>query len=612
METPQPDQLHIDLNRKLLKRYADIRRDEQTVITELVETLESVDDLPAKQIDQVRDALFHTDFPFLMVLVGPFSSGKSSIINALLGQSILDVGAIPTTDHIHILRYGSASQSSRTGERTTVFHPHPLLESLSFVDTPGLESVFDKHDQVTRSFLHRADLVLLVMVATHVMSASDLSFMQELRDYGKRMIIVINQIDVLEDDDRSTVREFVAEQSRLHLGTTPTIWAVSAKQAMEAQAETPRDEILYDTSGFAEVEEYIQETLNDVERIKQKLTTSLQIASNVRIEAAKLVTEKSEALSVHRKSLNNIKAQTEEAIAVQQRNADDGINEVNQLWAEATERGSEAIRELFGFSRAFGQIFAGIGELIGLAALIRRFGRRTRAQQAFQKHDVIEEIAKIPDAVDKIGARLEGRDVVDLDELVAYTQTQIEALPPNLKDKVIGKVQSPMNYDRSFLRQRRDKLENILAQARQFETDKLDRNLRTMLVVLGFWELVVVAMTLVVGVTAASTMDAPTIFAFFGVALLVGLAGMLLLPIRGWFFERAYSRRMFDLKEQYLKILREALQEIVNYGSILRRDTALPYTRLIESQTENTNALKRQLDDAEGAIQRVQRGIGTL
>ena len=139
--------------------------------------------------------------------------------------------------------------------------------------------------------MHRADLVLLVMVATHVLSSSNLDFLQELKTYGKRTIIMVNQIDLLEEPDRQTVREFVEEQSRLHLGVDPTIWMVSAKQALEAQKESPRDEILYDESGFAEVEEYIYETLNDSARIRQKLETSLQISSNVREAADALVGE---------------------------------------------------------------------------------------------------------------------------------------------------------------------------------------------------------------------------------------------------------------------------------------------------------------------------------
>jgi predicted GTPase len=597
------------LDHKLLKRYADARRDEHEVISKLIETLERVDDLPEPQMEQVRDALFHTDVPYLMVLVGPFSAGKSSIINALLGEKVLDVGPIPTTDHIHILRHGPEVQKTRVGESTTIFHPHPLLENLSFVDTPGLESVFEKHDTITRQFLHRADLVLLVMVATHVLSASNLDFLRELREYGKRTIIVVNQVDVLEEADRQAVRDFVEEQSRLHLGTEPTVWMVSAKQALEAQAENPRDEILYDASGFAQVEEYIEETLNDATRIRQKLETSLQIAENVRKKAGELVATNLTTLTEHQKSLANLQAQVDEAARAQRRTLDEGLRELDALWAEAATRGGEAIGELFQFSRAFGQTLSGITELLGIASLIRRFGRRTRAEAAFNKHDVVAALNKIPAAVDRLGARLEGRDLQDLDDLVTYTRDQIGKLPTNLRDKVIGNVHSPMSYDRSFLRRRQGELDEIISEASRFEVSRLDQQLKNMLILLALWEIIVIAITLVVGATAASSMNAGTIFAFFGAAVILGVVGLALLPVRGWFIERAYARRMFALKERHLKILGEVFDEVVKYGTQLRRDTASPFTRLVESQSRLADDLKTQLDNAEQAILRIQRGL---
>ncbi|NJL93492.1 MAG: hypothetical protein HC915_07045 [Anaerolineae bacterium] len=226
------------IDQKLLRQYAEVRREQHELISGLIDTLGRVDDLPEAEMERARDALFHTDYPFLIVLVGPFSSGKSSVINALLGERILEVGAIPTTDHIHILRHGDQFQQTRAGEITTVFHPNSLLNNVSFVDTPGLESVFQQHDQVTRKFMHRADLVLLVMVATQVLSASDLNFLKELRAYGKRSIIVINQVDVLEEEDRQTVYDFAQEQSRLHLGFEPIIWLASARQRSTPSSKT--------------------------------------------------------------------------------------------------------------------------------------------------------------------------------------------------------------------------------------------------------------------------------------------------------------------------------------------------------------------------------------
>lgn len=597
---------------KLLAHYAKLRRQEHELLSKLIDTLEQVDNLPEDQMEQMRDALFHTDYPFMMMLVGPFSSGKSSFINAILGENILEVGAVPTTDHIHILRHGPQVQKAKTGDSTVVFHPNPLLESLSFVDTPGLESVFEKHDAITRKFLHRADLVLLVMVATRVLSASNLDFLQELKGYGKRSIIVVNQVDLLDEEDRQTVRNFVEEQSRLHLGFDPIIWMVSSKQAMEAQQEKPRDEILYDQSGFAEIEEYLAETLGDRERIKQKLETPLLIATNVLEKAATQVQENQVTLTEHRNTLKNIELQIDEAATHQRQTVENSLAEIDRQWSEAAMRGSEAIGELFQFSRAFRQIISGLLELIGIASLLRRIGGRTRAEAAFEKHNVAEALTKIPEMVDMLGARLEGRDVQDLDDIVQYTNKKIGELPSNLKDKVIGKVQAPMNYDRSFLRRVRTDLDNILNDARRFETKRLDRQLTNMLIVAAIWEIIVIALALAFGIPAAQSANSGALFAIFAVILLAALAGLGLLPLRGWLLERAYSKRMFDLKERYHTILNEALKEQLAYGIQLRKDTTAPFTRLIESQAKLTDELKNQIDSSERAIEDAQKGLAIL
>ncbi|NDJ75192.1 MAG: hypothetical protein GYB65_02945 [Chloroflexi bacterium] len=599
---------------KLLSQFDAIRRQEHDQITELIETLERVDGLPDSEMEQARDALFHTNHPFLMVMVGPFGSGKSSIINALLGGDVLEVGPIPTTDHIVILRHGPDVQRSRSGDIETVFHPTPLLENLSLVDTPGLESVFRTHDEVTRRFLHRADVVLLVMIATQVLSAGNLEFLQELKGYGKRVIAVVNQVDVLEDDEREQVRDFVLEQSRLYLGIEPQVWLVSARQALAAQSATPRDEIAWDESGFAGIEEYIQTTLGDTERLRQKLETPIQICQNVTRTALALSQERQAALDEHRKTMENIQAQIEQARREQERTVEETLETVENLWDESAARGREAIGELFQFSRGISLFFSGLGEIIGIGRLFRRFQRRTRTESAFDEHKVRATLHQIPETVNKLGPRLEGRDLQDIDDLVDYTQQAVKRLPPSLSDKIIGKIQTPLRYDRKFLREVRHPLENLLREAERFETKRLDRTLRNTLIVLALWEILTLILVLVTALGAV-----PNLVANVGSVLLVfiiGFAlivfGLLLVPIRGWFLARAYERRLHRNRDEYLDILRRAAGELVGHGVQLRQDATAPFTRMIESQTELVQQLRTDLDQHQQALLRIQGGLASL
>jgi len=179
----------VNVDTKLATEYEAIRRREYELITGLLDVLPKVDNLGDDRLGQMRDALFHADHPFLIVLVGPFNSGKSSIINALLGEpDLLTIGPVPTTDKITILRWGEQTQRLSGGNGAdTLLYPAPLLQKVSLVDTPGLESIFQKHEQITRQFLHNADVVLVVMLATQAMTASNLEYIQQLKEYGKNL-----------------------------------------------------------------------------------------------------------------------------------------------------------------------------------------------------------------------------------------------------------------------------------------------------------------------------------------------------------------------------------------------------------------------------------------
>lgn len=595
---------------KRLAKYADIRREQFELLNKLLDTLARVDDFPEDQMEQVRDAVFHADHPFLLTLVGPFSSGKSSVINALLGEIVLEVGPVPTTDHIAILRYGPTIQKTRVGDVSTIFYPAELLERLSLVDTPGLESVFREHDDLTQRFLHRADIVLLVMIATQVLTAGNLEFMQHLKEYGKRLIIVVNQIDLLEPQDQAIVSDFVTEQSRIHLGIEPILWLVSSKQAMAAFASTPRDEIIWDESGFANIEEYLEETLDDAERVRQKLETPLQVAQNASHEALRRVREGQAALGEHKKTVDNIEAQILASEKERQKVIEKAFTDIDREWQVTTENGSKAIGELFHLSRAVGQIAAGFGEIIALGALIRRFRKQTTGEEAFARHEVRESLQRAATASEKLGPAIEGRDLEDLDHLVDYTRDQMRRLPDTLQQKVIGKVQSPLNYDRKSLRNIRGDLDDLIKQASVFETSRLDRALRSTIVLIAFWEFLVILLAVLV---AAGEFNAIS-RAVASIVLILALAivGLLFLPIRGWSLQRTYEHRMGDIRDRYKAILERAAKEQIAYGTQLRRDSVAPFTRLISTQTEITDELKQTLEVHERAIVRLQHSLSAL
>ena len=85
--------------------------------------------------DELRARIRQLDEFFLLVVVGEFNAGKSSVVNALFGEPIMEEGPVPTTDKITVLRYGERPETHRLGEFVTERrHPSPLLRDLALAE----------------------------------------------------------------------------------------------------------------------------------------------------------------------------------------------------------------------------------------------------------------------------------------------------------------------------------------------------------------------------------------------------------------------------------------------------------------------------------------------
>lgn len=606
------------LEGKLATEYEGIRRREYELITHLLDVVPKIDGLSEERIGQMRDALFHADHPYLMVFVGPFSAGKSSLINALLGHDVLAVGPVPTTDRITMLRWGEEQERVRSGDLDTVFYPSPLLKKVSFVDTPGLESVFQKHEEMTRSFLHRADAVLLIMLATQAMTARNLDYLRTLQNFDKKVILVLNQADLLTPEEAETVRQYVAEQAQIQLGTKPEIWLMSARKGLEARAagqsadgaDPELDAQAWRDSGLQQIERYVDHQLSDVARLRQKLQTPLQISQSVTQSALEVVRGSQSTLDQYQSIAENIDQQLAAARREQDRSVREVNNAVSEKFGEAAMRGSEAIRELLRLNRAFGSSFRGLLELFGISRLVQS-GSYTRA--AFDERKAFEPIDQLPSIAAQLGPRLEGRDVQDIDDLVKYARREIDALPTGLREKVIGTVQAPIQYDRRPLQNIRPELEAIEQEAKTVEVQKLERTLRNTLLYLAAWELIIIILGIFVLSLNPATPEMPLLPVLI-ILVLLGLGGLgfLILPLRGRALEADYTRRMLALQARYIETIDKAADQQIEYGMKLRRDAVSPLARLIEAQTQIHSEQLKTLQAAQQELVKIESDLASL
>src|SRR5690349_5769256 len=157
---------------------------------------------------------------FLLVVVGEFNAGKSAFINALAGQPVLREGVTPTTARIHVLKYGDTVAEATDEHGLSVsMAPVELLREVHIVDTPGTNAIIREHEQLTNDFLPRADLVLFVTSADRPFTETERAFLETIRGWGKKVVIVINKIDILErPEELDEVIAFVAGAGQRLLG----------------------------------------------------------------------------------------------------------------------------------------------------------------------------------------------------------------------------------------------------------------------------------------------------------------------------------------------------------------------------------------------------------
>src|SRR5688572_13191471 len=232
------------------------------------------------QQQALDQSIAQLDELFLLVVVGEFNAGKSAFINALVGQPLMAEGVTPTTAVITVLEHGDLpEQTVRQANLLVIKAPIDLLREIRIVDTPGTNAIIREHEAMTAEFIPRSDLVFFVTSADRPFTETERGFMEQIRGWGKKIVVVVNKSDILEGPTEvAEIRSFVASNARSLLGFDPEIFFVSAKLALRAKSGEPS---VWAASGFEALESYVASTLNASGRAKLKLLNPLGVAMAV-------------------------------------------------------------------------------------------------------------------------------------------------------------------------------------------------------------------------------------------------------------------------------------------------------------------------------------------
>lgn len=201
---------------------------------------------------------------FYVACVGQFKRGKSTLINALIGQPILPTGFIPVTAVPTVIRFGERAKArirTREGDwndihisdlkqyvteelnpenqkgvqGAEVFVPRPLLSSgMCIVDTPGLGSVFTGNTAATQAFIPHIDAALVVVGADPPLAGEELTLVEAVGKQVEELILVLNKADRTTDAEREAASNFTRQllHKKLQREVGP-VFEVSAQERAE-------------------------------------------------------------------------------------------------------------------------------------------------------------------------------------------------------------------------------------------------------------------------------------------------------------------------------------------------------------------------------------------
>jgi small GTP-binding protein len=213
---------------------------------------------------EVARAASDFDQPLLVTVMGEFSSGKSTFVNAFIGEDVAPTGVTPTTATINVVKYGRErggriiyrdgraeslawtelferlpgldADAARQISLVEILLPLEQLARVHLVDTPGLNSILPEHEQVARGFISRADAVVWLFAVQQAGKASEREALARLKDEGVRVLGVLNKVDQIDGKEKTALTRHVEKELG---GLVEAVVPVSARRAVEKKGEDP-------------------------------------------------------------------------------------------------------------------------------------------------------------------------------------------------------------------------------------------------------------------------------------------------------------------------------------------------------------------------------------
>lgn len=560
--------------------------DERALLSDLLVLLGKVEGSEAALKD-LRTALADLDGAFMLVVVGEYNAGKSTLLNSLLGMQVMPEGVTPTTDKVTVLTWGEEVGESVIGEelvqRTA---PVDVLREISIVDTPGTNAIIRRHQELTERFVPRADLILFVTSADRPFTESERQFLELIMSWGKKVTVLINKIDILETpEERERVVAFVQENARKTLGITPPVLTVAARKAFRARTEGKPEELA--GTGLPELEEHIRANLEEGERFRLKLLNPLGVGDRLLQGLSTELHNRLELLTGDRHTLDDIDRQRQQFDRDIRRELANHLSRFDTVLLEVERRGDNFLNQTVQWRNILG--------LMNSEKIRDQF-----EQQVLRGAD-----GEIDDAVGQLVDWFIERNLQMWEDVMEFIKIQARAG----EERIVGSVGGRFQYDRkSLLNNLRERIQTVMESYNQREEAiRLADGLQSAVVSTGLLQVGGLGLgTAIVAFLSGAAADITGITA--GVAMIV--LGSTILPRRRARAKRELHEKMQDLRDGLEESLKDqVLRELEASGEKLS-GTIAPYTRFVRSELERLDELRTDLDALGSRFTDMRKRIG--
>lgn len=538
----------------------------------------------------LESSIRRLDELFLLVVAGEFNSGKSAFINALLGSRLLEEGVTPTTSRIHLLGYGekAAAEVGEDGVQR-VKAPVELLREVEIVDTPGTNALDRAHEAITQQYIPRSDLVLFVTSADRTFTESERSFIEQIRRWGKKLVFVINKVDILRsEEEREEIERFVVESAQRLLGFSPSVFSLSAREALEAKMGGEGSGALLQKSRFPALEAYLVDTLDDSERVRLKLLNPLGVGLNLVDSYQKAVQGRLNILAEDFSALDGIEHQLDLYKEDLGREFRFRLSDVDNVLHELEQRGQEFLDDTVRLGRIFD------------------LARKTRIKEEFERKVVLDAPQEIEQKVSQI-----------IDWMVGAELRQWQALSLHVAERQAHHADRVVGSLGTFDQDRRQLLDTLGRAAQrtvetydpEAEADRLADSVQNSVAGLAVIEVGAIGLGALVAALATTTLvDVTGILA----ASFVAVMGLFVIPARRAKAKAELTTKISELRARLMGALTEQFEQESQRSLLRIREAVAPYTRIVRAERERLQDMHEQVQEVSARLSALRGRVEAL